>query len=266
MVFETPDGSMQCQARWLVGADGAQSTVRRLLGLNQGEKEYGQTAVLAKIKLSKPHQGVAYERFTTQGPIALLPLPDDWASLVWTHPHADVEAVLDWPEATFLAQVQHAFGYRAGVFLASSHRWAYPLKLVHSPTILQGKGLLIGNAAHALHPVSGQGLNLGIEDIARVVEFIEHYAVLDPALEDLPLLAERLQRHHQKLVRSTDGLVRVFGLQGQWAGHLRALGLMGLDALSPLRDRFTRDAMGLIAPLARMKQGYAPFSSERLHK
>lgn len=230
-----------------------QSLTARLVVLSEGgrslpahlrqEKDYGQSAVICTVATQRPHDCRAYERFTTEGPIALLPLGDDYA-LVWTTPTEKVAERLALPDAEFLAQLQGAFGDRQGRFTATGPRAAFPLKLTlaaesHSPRVLR-----IGNAAHVLHPVAGQGFNLGVRDAWHLAQLI-----LDTPRERLGETrmssAYAAQRRFDVLGGSlmTDILVEAFSNDRPLLGHARGAALALLDLVPPLKNLFARKMM-----------------------
>jgi len=234
--------------------DGAEHTLTAgLVVLSEGgkslpaamreEKDYGQSAVVCTVKTQQPHAHRAYERFTPEGPIALLPLGDDYA-LVWTTPNSRLEARLALSEADFLAQLQNAFGDRQGRFLAAGPRAAFPLKLALAAASPSPRILRIGNAAHVLHPVAGQGFNLGVRDAWKLAE-----AILDTPRERLgeAAFAERYEktRHFDIAGGSlmTDILVEAFSNERFLLKHARGAALALLDLAPPLKNLFARKMM-----------------------
>jgi 2-octaprenyl-6-methoxyphenol hydroxylase len=206
------------------------------------DKDYGQSAVVCTVRTAQSHGKRAYERFTPEGPIALLPLHDDYA-LVWTTPSALVEARLALSDGAFLSQLQAAFGDRQGCFLSAGPRAAFPLRLSlakesHSPRLVR-----IGNAAHVLHPVAGQGFNLGLRDAWKLAE-----AIADTPHEQLgaaPLAGYARQRRADILGGSlmTDLLVAGFSNDHPLLRGGRGLALATLDMLPPLKILFARKMM-----------------------
>lgn len=227
------------EAQLVVLAEGGRSLVRD----DKPAKDYRQSAVIATVKTDLPHDGRAYERFTPEGPIALLPTGDDFA-LVWTTGADQVETRMALPDAEFLVRLHAAFGDRQGCFTRVGPRTAYPLKLaLRGPGEMPGL-IRIGNAAQQIHPVAGQGFNLGLRDAWRLAE----------TLLDLPTAdwggAEAL-RHYRagrgfdalSGARVTDVLVELFANDWPVAAQLRGLGLTALDLLPPLRQGFARKMM-----------------------
>ncbi|MGH8258967.1 MAG: 2-octaprenyl-6-methoxyphenyl hydroxylase, partial [Steroidobacteraceae bacterium] len=162
----------QLAARLVVAADGAESKVRHAAGIDARVKEYDQVALVANLLADRPHDGTAYERFTSSGPIALLPLHDGSYTAVWARSPQDAAAALSLDDEGFLHQLQNRFGWRAGRFVRVGRRGAYPLKLSRAAAAVGTRSVLIGNAAQALHPVAGQGFNLGLRDAAALAEVL----------------------------------------------------------------------------------------------
>lgn len=205
--------------------------------------DYGQSAVIAHVTCAAPRAGTAYERFTAQGPVALLPYRDGY-ELVWTAAHDTAQEMLAWPDDVFLTRLHDHFGDRVGAFLSVSRRACFPLRLRRAPQLALPHAVLIGNAAQTLHPVAGQGFNMGLRDAWELAQ-----AVLrcdPPALGDSAMLAaytdaRRLDR--KAGTRFTDGLVRLFSndLPGLRAGRAAALTL--LDCLPPAKRFVARRMM-----------------------
>ncbi len=251
------DGDCTLTARLLVAADGARSGVRDLLGITATERDYGQQAIIGNVRPGVPHDNVAWERFTGDGPLALLPFGPDRAAFVWTVAARDAGRVLSLPDASFLAEFQERFGMRLGRFTAISERAAYPLRLSKALRIHGPRAVLVGNAAHGLHPVAAQGFNLGLRDVAALCDCV---ADAGDAGQDIgnSLVCERYadwrRSDQRKLVALTDGLVSVFGAPGT-AGALRDIGMLGFDLVPGLRTEFARHAMGLAGRLPRLSRG-----------
>ncbi len=204
--------------------------------------DYGQSGIIAHVSTSQPSVGVAYEHFTAQGPMALLPYLDGY-ELVLTAPHDQAQAMLAWDDATFLQNLQEHFGDRAGSFTAVGKRNCYPLRLRRAPGLTFPHTVLIGNAAQTLHPVAGQGFNMGIRDAWELAQ-----AILDSAPEDIGsagMCAEyrksrRIDRNAG--IRFTDGLVRLFSNDLPLLDHLRSAALTMLDCVPPAK-RFVAKRM-----------------------
>jgi 2-octaprenyl-6-methoxyphenol hydroxylase len=239
---------VEFKARLLVAADGADSPIRQRLAIPVREWSYGQQALVANITPGRPHQGVAYERFTDSGPLALLPMPGNRCGLVWTCRDDQREELLGLEDAAFLARLQQRFGQRLGALSRPGRRSAYPLRLLRVRQHYRQRVVLVGNAAHALHPIAGQGFNLGLRDCAVLAEVLAEGARqgADPGSEALlSVYARRRERDQQGTALFTDLLARLFinPLPPLQLG--RNLGLLALDLLPPLKQALARRAMGL---------------------
>lgn len=234
------DDDRRIRARLVVAADGIHSPLREHLGIGAQRRDYAQSAIVTAVRTARPHRGCAYERFTPDGPIALLPKPwaqDDCAcSLVWTTPTAQVDARMRCDEAQFLAFAQDAFGERLGRFTELGARQAWPLQRVVSARLHAARVVLVGNAAQSLHPVAAQGFNLGLRDAAVLAETLTE-SPSDPG--DVALLEhyeEQRGSDRLRMAEFTDGIVRLFSNRVPGLRSLRHLGLLALDLAPPLRD------------------------------
>ncbi|KTD69382.1 MULTISPECIES: 2-octaprenyl-6-methoxyphenyl hydroxylase [Legionella] len=237
----TDSGEIKIVARLIVAADGAHSGVRRFCSLPSKTKLYGQHAIVANVGLLKPHQHRAYERFTVYGPLALLPMHDNRMSLVWAVPPKEAERLLSLPEVDFLRELQHAFGYRLGRLAKVGKRFSFPLQQVLMPTQVKWPVVFVGNAAHTLHPVAGQGFNLGLRDVATLAQCIAERGLNAEMLQHYV----QLRSHDQKAItRLTDGLIQVFTSRLPGLGVARGLGLVVLDNIPALKNLLARYARG----------------------
>ncbi|MFQ3788601.1 2-octaprenyl-6-methoxyphenyl hydroxylase [Halomonas sp. A29] len=229
-------------------ADGGRSGLKEQLGIGSDSVPYDQVALIANVEMSQPHEGVAYERFTREGPIALLPLRGQQMALIWTHALGREQARMALGDGDFLAELQRAFGDRAGRFRRVGSRHAYPLTLVTARETIRPGLAVLGNAAHSLHPVAGQGFNLALRGVTDLVAALEQALVGGEPLGGMLTLrdfeARRIVDRHQ-VIRFSDGLVRLFGVDSGLLAHARAAGLVGLNLLGPLRRGLARRAMGL---------------------
>ncbi|PTU33225.1 2-octaprenyl-6-methoxyphenyl hydroxylase [Stenotrophobium rhamnosiphilum] len=238
------DSGEKISTRLVVAADGAQSAVRKLLGITAQTQDYKQSAIVTAIRVTRPHGGVAYERFTPGGPIAVLPKPDNACSLVWTVPSDHVEAMLAWSDAEFLKQAYETFGERLGNFKEIGRRNAYPLTQVMSAQLTAPRVIFAGNAAQSLHPVAAQGFNLGLRDVATVADVLATAA--DPgSAETLAEYERRRSDDRERVSGFTDRLVRTFSNRVPGLRGLRHLGLLALDLTPPLKDAVMRQNLGL---------------------
>jgi 2-octaprenyl-6-methoxyphenol hydroxylase len=254
------DETKTLACRLLVAADGANSLVREMLGITASKSSYEQRAVIGNLLPEKPINTMAYERFTAQGPLAVLPVADGRAGFIWTVSESDADRVMDLDDDQFLAEMQQEFGYRLGTFSKVGKRASYPLILSKALRLTATRSVLIGNSAHGLHPVSAQGFNLGMRDVAALVDCVADARGegkdFDPGNA---LLLERYatwrRSDQQKLVRFTDGLVKLFGSERRPLRTLRNIGMLGFDLVPGVRSVFAKHTMGLAGRLPRLSRG-----------
>ena len=243
----------------LVASDGANSAVREMMGITAQKSHYGQCAVIGNLLPEKDINNVAYERFTKQGPLAILPVADGRAGFVWTVSEDDADRVMALDDKAFLAELQEQFGYRLGTFSRVGKRASYPLVLSKALRLTATRSVLIGNSAHGLHPVSAQGFNLGMRDVAAIVDCIADCPTvtqIDPGGTSLLEQYSRWRRSDQKkLVRFTDGLVKLFGSDSRSLRVLRNIGMLGFDLVPGVRSVFAKHTMGLAGRLPRLSRG-----------
>jgi 2-octaprenyl-6-methoxyphenol hydroxylase len=254
------DAQRELRARLLVAADGTHSSLRQMAGIGVHARDYGQTAVIANLTPGRDHGGVAYERFTEEGPIALLPMSEGRCALVWTRPADQVDATLALSDADFIAVLQDRFGHRLGRLRKVGSRAAYPLKLVRAVRDTAARLVLVGNASHTLHPVAGQGFNLALRDVAVLADLLAGAARdgTDPGAPALLDAYSGWRRGDLDTVQAyTDGLVRLFTNPWPPLAHVRGAALAALDLCPPLRHRLARQSMGLAGHLPRLARGRA---------
>ncbi|VAX12674.1 2-polyprenyl-6-methoxyphenol hydroxylase [hydrothermal vent metagenome] len=258
------NGKTECfSAKLLVAADGAESHLRELAGIKTFKLNYGQTAVIANLACDRPHQHIAYERFTDSGPMALLPMCDPGEgehryALVWTLKSEQAKAITVLDEAAFLEQLQAQFGRRAGGFVKADARHSYPLTFLQARDLVHQRLVIIGNAAHSLHPVSGQGFNLGLRDVAVLAQVIvdaQRKGLDFGTREILQDYAHWRRRDQWQIAGSTDALVRIFSNDFLPLALARNIGLLALDILPPLKKYLARQAMGYIGKQSRLSRG-----------
>lgn len=239
--------SMTTSASLVILANGGRSGLMDQLGITRETTQYEQHALIANLKLDRSHGGIAYERFAGKGPIALLPLKGDQSALVWIVPQETVDSILHLEDKAFLKTVQAQFGYRAGCFREVSKRHSYPLSMSIAEEQVRPGLVVLGNAAHALHPVAGQGYNLAIRDVMALADNIAGSLQQGISPGDLTrLLAyQAIQSSDQQLTSAfCHHLVQLFSRQDQLSILARNLGLLGLDTLAPVKSRFAQKAMG----------------------
>lgn len=240
-------------AQLAVIADGANSGLREQLGIAAKVHSYQQTALITNVSFTKAHNGCAYERFTDQGPIALLPLSDSElgqprAALVWSLPDTEAQYLCDCDELEFLHRLQQRFGHRQGEFIRVGDRFSYPLTLIEAEEQVRSGIVVMGNAAHSLHPVAGQGFNLALRDCARLTQIVVKAYQNKQALGELALLQSYQQQQQfdqQKTITFSDQLPTLF-TRDQWPlSLLRGVGLGVLDITPLLKKQFIHHAAGV---------------------
>ena len=242
-------------ANVLVAADGARSRVRKALGIATREDAYAQQAVIVNCTTERAHGGVAYERFTPSGPLAMLPLPHGRVGVVWTLPAERAKDVASFSDDAFRAELQAAFGYRLGRIGQIGRRDLHPLKRVRSDALGSGRVVLVGNAAVTLHPVAGQGFNLALRDVAALAELLVD-AARTGAYDGLAARYAAWRAADQaKVALFTHGLVGLFGADLPGFGVMRGLGLVAFDLLPGAKRALARHTMGLAGRLPRLARG-----------
>lgn len=237
------DTSLECDLAVL--ADGGRSGLREQLGIHVRRTPYEQSALIANITPGQAHGGQAFERFTEQGPMALLPLPDNRCALVWTRQGMDARRLADIDERSFLRELQDAFGYRLGALRQVGARHLYPLALIEAQEQVRPHLVVLGNAAHSLHPIAGQGFNLSLRDVQSLAEALLSGPSHPGDLASLQGYQQR-QRFDQALtIGFSDQVTRLFGSNQPVMAAGRNIGLLGLDLLPPAKSWFARQAMGL---------------------
>ena len=248
-------------AKLVVAADGAQSRLRESAGIQAQSWDYEQIALISNVFPQRFHDHVAYERFTSAGPLALLPLSDGRMGLIWTFSKEHIDAAAECSDADFLTRLQDAFGFRLGRFTRVGARHRYPLALTRSDAYVSERLAIVGNAAQALHPIAGQGFNLGLRDAASLAEVladaqIESAGAFDPG-DGLWLQRYRAWREADRtnIVRFTDGLVRVFTQPFGPVKLLRDLGMLAFDMMPVAKDALSQLSLGAAGKVPRLTRG-----------
>ena len=259
---DADDGSRSTvQASLVVLCDGGRSPLRERLGIRVRERTYGQWAVTARVQTRCAHGGVAYERFTADGPLAVLPMRGQHCGLVWSVDTDTSERLLSLGDDAFLRTLTDQFGMRLGGFVSADSRSAFPLSLVTASQVVGDRLAVIGNAANHLHPVAGQGLNLGLRDAAALAE-IASASIREGGDPGDAAVLERYadwRRRDQVLVsRATDALVRLFSNRFAPLVLARDIGLLAFDVLPPVKRWFGSHAMGLAGRQSRLTRGLCP--------
>jgi 2-octaprenyl-6-methoxyphenol hydroxylase len=246
-------------ARLVVAADGARSLVRGQAGIGATHWDYGQTAIIATLVTQRFHDHVAYERFTAEGPIAVLPLSDGRCGLVWTRHPEGAARLLEMTDAEFLAELQAAFGFRLGRLVGVGQRQSYELGLWRAERHAGERLAVVGNAAQALHPIAGQGFNLGLRDAVSLAEVIADARAAgedDPGAPAVLAAYEAWREQDQRrIVAFTDGLVRLFATPFGPLRLLRTAGLLAFDALPAAKGALARLSVGASGRIPRLARG-----------
>jgi len=257
------EGVMQTlKTRLIIGADGVQSSVREQFGIKTFDVNYGQTAIITNVSVERSHENVAFERFTTTGPLAVLPMADvddeHRCSIVWTVKDTDREAFMALGDTAFLQQLQSRFGHQLGEFTHVGKRVAFPLALRQAREHVRERLALIGNAAHTVHPIAGQGFNLGLRDVAALAQVVVDAQQAGDDIGSLAVLksyARWRRRDHMRVIGFTDSMVRIFSNRFTPLALARNIGLVATDLFPPLKKLITRQAMGLSGKLPKLARG-----------
>jgi 2-octaprenyl-6-methoxyphenol hydroxylase len=254
---ELSDGGA-IEARLAVAADGRDSALRREAGIAVARWRYPQTAIVCTVAHEKPHRGIAHERFLPAGPFAILPMKGKRSSIVWTESAKNAPRLLALPDAEFKAELSRRFGDFLGKIEVVGGRWSYPLGLVHADRYVAERLVLAGDAAHAIHPIAGQGLNLGFRDVAVLAEVLAdaRKAGRDIGAAEVIRRYERWRRFDSfALIAATDSLNRLFSNDIAPIRLARDLGLAAVNRVPGLKRFFMRHAMGLVGDLPRLMRG-----------
>ena len=257
LTLQAGDAEREVTARVIVAADGANSATRAQAGLDAHTIDYGHSALVAEVVPGISHANTAFERFTPTGPLALLPGPAS-CRLVWTVDHDQSTRLCALDEEAFLTELRAAFGSELGTFRTVSGRRAYPLHGLRVERLVRDRVVLAGNAAHALHPIAGQGLNLGLRDVARLVQLLGDAldAGEDPGdSRRLGCYAADRGAEHGRAFTFTDGLLGLFSGQALPWRAIKGAGLAGFNLAWPLRRRLADETMGLAGRAGRPETG-----------
>jgi 2-octaprenyl-6-methoxyphenol hydroxylase len=258
--FTGESGEQGLEARLLVGADGAESVVRDALGIAVERYDYGQTAVICNISPQTGHNGRAFERFTATGPFALLPHVNGRCGLVWSVARGDAAQLLALSDEQFLLRAQAKFGPALGLWLKVGKRSSYPLRLVRALEDTRPRAVILGNAAHAIHPIGAQGFNLGLRDVAALAEVIAVALAQNPQadigqLELLQAYSRWRAPDQADTIAYSDGLARLYANPTPFAAAARSLGLLAHALFPPLRRQLAIRAMGYRGRVPRLALG-----------
>jgi len=244
--------------RVLVGCDGRASGTARRAGIRRTGWNYGQTAIVCAVSHEKPHGGIAHQFFMPHGPLAILPLPDNRSSIVWSETTARADRIMTMEADDFLDALRPAFGSFLGEIALEGQRFAYPLRLTLASAFVADRLALVGDAAHGMHPIAGQGLNAGMRDVAALAEVLTEARARGEDIASAQVLA-RYQKWRRfdtaALALATDSFNRLFSNDNPLLRPIRDLGMGAVNAVPGLRRGFIREAAGLTGDLPRSMRG-----------
>ena len=259
VIVTLKDGS-ETAAQLVIAADGRNSQLREAQGIDTVSWEYPQTGIVTTVTYERPHNGVAYEHFLPSGPFAILPMQGNRSAIVWTEKKELVPALLALSDEDFLAEIGRRFGAHLGRLTGVGPRWSYPLSFHLARGFVRPRFALVGDAAHAIHPIAGQGLNLGFKDVAALCETVLDAARLGLDYGELDTLKryERWRRFDSFVLGAgTDALNRLFSTDAAPVRLARDLGMGAVDRVGPLRRFFMRQAGGETGKMPRLLRGEA---------
>lgn len=243
IVINTPEGEKHITGKIVIGADGTHSTVRKLLQIPTKIHDYAQSALVTITELQRSHNNIAYERFQKkQGAIAMLPLIGNRVATIWSDTRENILALQKISTAEFLSRLQKQFGYRLGRFNSIHERFVYPLQSIQAEQKVKQRVILIGNAAHTLHPIAAQGLNLAFYEIAALCDYLTEHHIEKISLTDFATQQQKISltlSHYLTRIFSEDFFADIFMIRAA-----RQLGMIGLDMCQPLKKHFVKQAIG----------------------
>lgn len=244
----TDAGEINLRAPIVIGADGAESTVRTQLNIPTEIFDYEQSAMVTKTILKRSHRQIAYERFTPQGVIAMLPLIDNECATIWTGPSKILSQLIELSDEAFLQKLQTEFGYRLGRLQGISKRYIFPLRMVRAKKNLEQCVYLLGNSAHTLHPIAAQGFNLALYEVAVMVEVIMARIKKQEVIttDDLEIINLRTQKRQANSIGISHRLAQVSSSDSLLLSFIIQLGMFGLELATPIKKKFLKRMMGRI--------------------
>lgn len=245
--YQSADGEKTLYADLLIAADGVRSTCRELLGIANKTEDLGEMAQIVTLELADEHRGVAFERFTKKGTMAILPLFDrKQCRLVWTMEKAQSEKISEWDDAELLLDIEDTFGERLGKITAIKRGIRFPLHTLSVEEEIRPSMVLLGNAAHTIYPLAAQGFNLGLQDAAALSRVLVRAKRDQKSMGDVDVLQRYIdarKKNQKRIVRFTNGIAKIFRWQWPLLGHCRAISLLGIDMMPFLKDDFARTLM-----------------------
>ena len=260
VTIDLKDGSSY-EAALLVAADGRNSDGRRIAKIKSTNINYNQSSIVFTVGHEKPHRGTAYEQFTTGGPIASLPMRGNKSSVVWSEDTEVVGSLMQLDDKDFAAAASYRLNDCLGKMTIIGQRKVFPLKLNYADTIIANRFAMVGDAAHGLHPIAGQGFNLGLRDIANLTEEISNARRLGldiGSFETLRSYQAARRFDNFSLVAATDGLNRLFTDNNKIVRFIRSSGLDAINTMNPIKNLFMRLAMGEVGSLPHLLKGQLP--------
>ena len=258
--IDADDGATELRARLVVGADGASSFVRESLGIESERHDYGQTAVICNVTPEQDHRGRAFELFTPTGPLAVMPHVNGRCGLIWCVPGDQADSLLEWPDEEFMQRANERFGRHLGEFLKLARRSRYPLRLVRALEDIRPRTVILGNAAHAIHPIGAQGFTLGLRDVAVLAEVLADDLRSGTARdcgrnELLRRYSEWRQADQSGTIAYSDGLARIYSNPSRLVSAARTAALLAHAFIPPLRRQLAVRAMGFRGRIPRLARG-----------
>lgn len=246
LTYTQGDQTNTITAPLIIGADGTESSLRMLCNIPTDVKDYAQTAIVTRVRLSRPHQHIAYERFCESGAIAMLPLLGDEYACIWTADNKRAEMLLAMSDQAYLSALQLEFGYRLGRLVGIKTRYQFPLKMKRARQSVSGNVFLLGNALHTLHPIAAQGFNLALFEVAALVEGITQALAQSAPINSqlLEKISQTTQNQQKTSIDVSDGLAQLFKTGKSLVNNVIGLGMTGFDCVPPLKKYFIDQMTG----------------------
>lgn len=246
LVIDAADGQQTLEATIVIGADGTESTVRKLLNIPTKIIDYQQSALVTRTTLQRSHHHIAYERFTHNGAIAMLPLINNQCATIWSGETTEINRLYALSDAEFIRELQTNFGYRVGRLCQITKRYAFPLRMVRAEKAVSGCVMLLGNAAHTFHPIAAQGFNLALYEVATLVEAIQDRLTHGGSLKstDLEGICETTQKQQATSIGVSHRLSKLFASNSRCFDMALQIGMVSLDLTTPIKKKFISGIMG----------------------
>lgn len=246
LTLETPDGPCHIETAIVIGADGTESSVRTLANIDAKIIDYDQQALVTRTLLQRPHKQIAYERFTNNGAIAMLPLTGNECATIWSSDSNTINELMAGSDTDFINKLQTHVGYRLGRLVSIRQRHVFPLRMVRALQASKQAAFLLGNSAHTLHPIAAQGFNLALYEVAALVEGILQKCAQKDAItvQDLEKFSEQTQKQQQTSIGISHRLSTIFTTDSALISIALQLGMVSLDIATPVKKRFIKNLMG----------------------